>query len=136
MTLYTILSSKRYGRCNKMSLITDTSTGKSLMINEQDAREREKTRRRLIDSDDLTEDEKRRLAASYRPKQRERIAVKIPDTEVEYLRKLYSTVVVHDFGDIYHMTNEERKDANQLHDLFKEGILYKKCKIMWLREQI
>lgn len=120
MTLYTILSSKRYGRCNKMSLITDTSTGKSLMINEQDAREREKTRRRLIDSDDLTEDEKRRLAASYRPKQRERIAVKIPDTEVEYLRKLYSTVVVHDFGDIYHMTNEERKDANQLHDLFKE----------------
>ena len=46
-------------------------------------------------------------------------AVHISETQREAYLKAYDCVVTHDFGDEYHLTEEERKKKNQYYEVFK-----------------
>lgn len=93
------------------AVISETSTGRSLLLGEEDARKKERI---IMEEGDEPEFD----PSKYRPRHHERAGIRINDRELENLKKLYSHVVVHDFGDMYHLTDEERQQVNDSYKLF------------------
>lgn len=97
-----------------MALIRDASTGKALDKNPYEEKRKEEKRKEK----ELLEqgfDPK----VPYKPRAVKRIPVKLNDDELKHLNEIYGEVAVLDFGDMYHLTDEERKEKNDMYDLFK-----------------
>ena len=69
---------------------------------------------------------------AYKPVRARKV---ISEKEREELRKIYEEVVVHDFGDEYHMSEEERKEMSVMYDAFA-NIMRRKRKYRKLDEFI
>lgn len=96
-----------------MAVIVETSTGKSMLLGDEE-KKKKIVRPESEESDDVTR------YVSYRPRHHERARIRLTEKEIEARRKLYSQVVVHDFGDSYHMSEEEREKSNQWYQLSRQ----------------
>ena len=97
-----------------MSLFRDCSTGKALdkdLYEEQKKEEKKK----LKQMEDAGYDPN----SPYTPRKREIIDIHLTDKEMAHLEDIYSRSIVHDFDDLYHLTDEERHQENELYDLFR-----------------
>lgn len=94
-----------------MALITETSTGRSLLVGDS------------VQEKEVKKQEQREHSMEerlhYRPKNHERAQIKLSEKDINKLRNLYSSVVVKDFGDMYHLTEQERKEKNRLYEVQK-----------------
>lgn len=96
-----------------MAVIVETSTGKSMLLDDEE-KKKKRVHPEREDPNDVTK------YVSYRPRHHERARIRLTEKEIEDRRKLYSQVVVHDFGDSYHMSEEEREKNNQWYRLSRE----------------
>lgn len=96
------------------SLICDASTGKSI---EEDDKKKDLDDLKQIKKQ-MDEEENNPRRGTKPPIKFKRMKIKFDEKEIEDKRKLYESVVVQDFGDIYHMTDEERKADNELYEMF------------------
>ena len=98
-----------------MSLISDISTGESLVrdLNEVE-KEEEKKYLESLEEDDGSG----RPRYRFQTRERKRIPVRLSEKELESLRQEMSEVVVHDFGDMYHLNDEERKEENRMYEIY------------------
>ena len=100
-------------------------------------KDREELTRQFEDGE-ITEEEYEERRDKYVPSNKiESVRRKkvISEEERERLRKIYEEVVVHDFGDEYHMSEEERKESSVMYDAFA-NIMRRKRKYRRLDEFI
>lgn len=82
-----------------------------------------------VDEEEATSDKRSKEDSQRRaPTIHQLEEIYIPEKEVEYLREVYSTTVVQDFDDLFHMTDEERRSTMKGHeDLYRYRQKRVKC---------
>lgn len=61
----------------------------------------------------------------YDENRERKLSVYIPERRIQQMKDEYDCVVVHDFGDVYHLSEEERIAKNKFYEAFKR---FSKCK--------
>lgn len=67
----------------------------------------------VVEEPEIDPEEKKKILEEFKP-------VFIPERRIPEFLKDYDCVVVNDFGDDYHMTEEERAKENKFYEVFKE----------------
>ena len=81
-----------------------------------------------IDMDDQNqtpEEEESIGGAKLEKLKAKKLSMKIPERRIQQFLDEYDCVVVNDFGDLYHMSEEERTRNNRFYEIFKEVKGYK-----------